>query len=135
MKNRAKIIHWLPRILCILSILFVSVFALDAFDQNESFMVQLGDFAMHLIPSILLSIILWLAWNKPLIGGILFGLVGLIFTPWVYHNNYEMNHSVSMSLGVIFLITIPFVFIGVLFIIDHLVSRKNKKNKVSDPQI
>lgn len=134
MSLQAKILHWAPRILCILAILFISMFALDAFNHDETIMVQIGDFVMHLIPSILLSVILWLAWKKPLIGGILFTFVGVIFTPWVYNHNYSMNHSVSMSLGVIFLITIPFVFIGLLFIIDHFITKKRKAGVISEPE-
>ncbi|MBT8327059.1 MAG: hypothetical protein KJP21_05005, partial [Bacteroidia bacterium] len=77
MKARLKIIHWTPRIICILAILFVSMFALDAFGHGKTIWQQLGDFLIHLIPSFALTILLIVAWKRELIGGILFTLIGI----------------------------------------------------------
>ena len=124
MKNSAKIFYWTPRIICIIAILFISLFALDAFSPELSFWQQIGGFLMHLIPSFILLAILILAWKKEFIGGILFTIIGIVLTPVVYALNYRMNHSVVMSLGIILTITIPFVLVGILFIISHF--RKNR---------
>ncbi len=101
MSKIIKIVHWLPRIFCILAILFISLFALDSFDPKLTFWQQIQGFFMHLIPSFILIIILIYAWKKELIGGILFTIIGLALSPFVYKMNYNMNHSVSMSLGII----------------------------------
>ena len=77
MKNSAKIFYWMPRIICIIAILFISLFALDAFSPELSFWQQIGGFLMHLIPSFILLAILVLAWKKEFIGGILFMIIGL----------------------------------------------------------
>ena len=59
MKTFIKILHWLPRIICILAILVVSMFALDSFAPELTFWQQIGGFLMHLIPSfVLLSILI-----------------------------------------------------------------------------
>ena len=54
MKKPLKVFHWLPRIICILAILFVSLFAADAFSPELTIWQQLGAFIMHLIPSFIL---------------------------------------------------------------------------------
>jgi len=36
MKTTTKILYWSPRILCILAILFISIFALDAFEPGHT---------------------------------------------------------------------------------------------------
>jgi hypothetical protein len=116
METSVKVFHWLPRILCIAAILFISMFALDAFVPGLTFWQQLAAFAIHLIPSFVLFLLLIVAWKWERLGGILFLLTGLGFTPFVFNHNYQMNHSIAMSLGIIALITFPFVLVGGLFI-------------------
>ncbi|MBT8259738.1 MAG: hypothetical protein KJN82_00360, partial [Bacteroidia bacterium] len=78
MSQALKIVHWTPRILCILAILFLSLFALDAFGHEKSFWKQLLDFVIHLIPSFILLIILIISWKWELIGGIVFTVIGIV---------------------------------------------------------
>ena len=125
MKKSIKIFHWLPRIICILAILFISLFAVDAFKPGLTIWQQLGAFVIHLIPSFVLLAFLIIAWKWEYIGGILFIIIGVAASPWVFTHNYEMNHSVWLSLGIIMVITIPFVIVGVLFIISHFLKKKN----------
>jgi cell division protein FtsW (lipid II flippase) len=133
MKNRIELFYWLPRILCIAAILFISVFAADAFQAGQPFLQQLFDFAMHLIPSVLLVLVLILAWKHELIGGILFTLIGIVCTYPIYRNNFHNNHSVWTSLSIVLLITVPFIVIGILFILsDFLKRRKSKIHEVPD---
>lgn len=124
-KAQLKLIHWLPRIICILTILFISIFALDAFNPEKTMWQQIGDFLMHLIPSFVLTILLIIAWKWELIGGILFTLIGLGFSPFIFTHNYSMNQSVWMSLMIILVITIPFVIVGILFIVSHKMKKKD----------
>ena len=124
MDTSIKILHWTPRIICILAILFISLFALDSFDSNKTILQQIGDFLMHLIPSFGLIIILIVAWKWEFIGGIIFILIGLGFSPFIFKHNYNMNHSVDLSLQTVFIITMPFVVVGILFIVSHFKKRK-----------
>ncbi len=121
-----KNFHWFPRILCMMAIAFISLFALDSFDPELTAGQQITGFLIHLIPSFILVIFLVVAWKWELIGGICFAVIGLGFTPLIYNMNYHMNHSVWMSLGVIALITLPFVFVGGLFILSHYLKVRNK---------
>jgi len=79
---------------------------------------------MHLIPSFILLALLVVAWKWELIGGIIFTIIGLVLSPLVFQHNYNMNHSVSMSLGIIAMITFPFVIVGILFLISYSKKRK-----------
>lgn len=125
MKKSIKIIHWFPRILCFIAILFISLFAADAFSSERTIWQQLGDFFIHLIPSFILLLLLIIAWKWELIGGIIFMIIGIGFSPIVFTHNYKMNHSVGTSLGIILTITIPFVIVGILFILSHFLKKKN----------
>jgi len=119
MTTNQKITLWLPRVLSIGAILFVSIFALDAFDPGKTFIRQLLDFFMNLIPTYVLLILLWLAWKRPFAGGILFVTVGIVTSPLVYNLNYNRTHSVMTSLSIILMITIPFIVVGILFLMSY----------------
>ena len=121
-----KIFHWLPRIFCIVAILFISMFALDAFDSRLPITKQITDFLMHLIPTYILILILFIAWKWEMIGGIIFILIGAGFMPFIFSINYNRNHfSVAQSLGIIAMINLPFILVGALFIYSHFLKRKN----------
>lgn len=126
MEKSVKIWYWLPRVLCLLAIAFVSLFALDAFSDELSFWQQIVAFLIHLIPTFILIILLILAWKKEWIGGILFMIIGIGLSPWLFSHNYQMNHSVIMSLGIIMAITLPFAIVGALFLVSHFKRKKLK---------
>lgn len=127
MKIGHKIIYLLPRVLGIIAILFISMFALDAFNPELTIWQQIQDFIMHLVPSFVLTLILVVAWKWEFIGGIIFLAIGVIFTPLIFMHNFNMNGSVWMSLGVIAIITFPFILVGVLFILGHRIRLKQSK--------
>lgn len=132
MKSSPKVIHWSPRIICILAILFISMFALDAFDPGLTFGQQLLGFTIHLIPSFVLVVFLVLAWKKEYLGGILFILIGLGFGPFIFFHNYNMNHSVWMSLFVVLCINLPFVLVGILFIVSHKMKQRSSSDSANE---
>ena len=124
MKTSVRLTHWAPRILCILAILFVSLFAADSFATGLTIWQQLGAFFIHLIPSFVLLFFLIIAWKWELIGGIIFTVIGLGLSPFVFLHNYRMNHSVGMSLIIILTITFPFVVVGILFLTSHYMKKR-----------
>ena len=124
MKKSIKIFYWLPRIICILAILFVSLFAADAFAPGLTIWQQISAFIMHLIPSFVLLAFLIVAWKWEYVGGIIFIIIGLGLSPLVFIHNYKMNHSIWMSLWIILLITIPFVIVGILFVVSHFLKKR-----------
>lgn len=120
------LIHWAPRILTMLSILLISLFALDSFEPGVPLLKQISAFLMHMIPSAVLASILVIAWRHRLTGGIIFIIIGLVLSPFLYSMNFRNNHSVWMSIGVVAIITLPFVVAGVMFIIDYYYRRKDQ---------
>ena len=125
METSIRFVHWLPRIICILAILFISLFAADSFDPGLTIWQQLGAFFIHLIPSFILLSLLIVAWKWEFIGGIIFTVIGLGLSPFIFIHNYSMNHSVSLSLIIILMITFPFVVVGILFIISHFMKKRH----------
>lgn len=71
-KTQKQTLFWTPRITSILFILFISLFALDIFDMQLSFWDTLVGLFMHLIPSILLTIAIVIAWKWEWVGAALF---------------------------------------------------------------
>jgi hypothetical protein len=131
MKTSVRLFHWLPRLLCILAILFISLFAADAFAPELTIWQQLGAFFIHLIPSFILVVLLIVAWKWELIGGIIFTVIGLGLSPFVFMINYKRNYSIWMSISDILMITIPFVVVGILFIKSHNLKKKNPPGMVN----
>ena len=112
-----RTIRLVARILALVAIGFISLFALDAFGHGEPFWNQILSFIMHLIPSFVLLIIFLIALKRELIGGILFVAVALVNAPWIYKHNFAMNESVGMSIGIVCMLLLPFLITGLLFII------------------
>ena len=55
MKASIKIIEWSARVLCILVILFISMFALDAFNPEKTTWQQITDFLYRSRPFVCIS--------------------------------------------------------------------------------
>ncbi len=125
MNTFLKIFQWLPRIICILAILFVSIFAADAFEAGNTAKQQLAQFFIHLIPSFLLLVFLLLAWRRELIGGIIFIAIGIVMTPVIFSHNYTINHfSVAQCIRILLMITFPFIVTGILFIVSYFMKQR-----------
>ena len=126
MKISTKVIYWTARILCILAILFVSLFALDSFSSERTFWQNTFAFLMHLIPSFVLLAALIIAWKWEKTGGIILTFIGLAFGIFIFVFNYTRNHFPVKTciLGALAL-AFPFVLAGVLFMLSH--NRKKKE--------
>lgn len=131
MNATQKSLYWAPRVLCILAILFVSMFAADAFEAGIPFWKQLLGFLIHLIPSFILTAMLVVSWKWELVGGIIFSALGVLFTPFIFTHNFQMNHSVWMSIGIVLMITFPFILVGALFISSHFITKREIRQKPS----
>lgn len=125
MGNKWGFLYWAPRVLCILAILFVSMFALDSFSPEYTIWQQIEAFLIHLIPSYILVALLVVAWKWEQVGGIIFTVAGIAFGVLIFSLNHRRNQfSTAQSLMNTFLIAFPFVVVGVLFILH---ARKHKQ--------
>jgi hypothetical protein len=126
MKNLESWFHWVPRLLCMAAILFVSMFALDAFAPGLTIWEQIRDFLIHLIPSYVLMMALWFAWIKEKWGGILYIAIGAITSVPVFLLNYHRTNSIWVGLFIVLIINIPFIMVGALFIISDYLKNKQQ---------
>ena len=124
MKTSTKVLIWTARILFILVILLISLFALDSFSPERSFWQNTAAFLVHLIPSIILLAVLIIAWKWEKIGGIIVVFVGLAAGIFLFIFNYKRNHSVATSIYVTLTIAMPLVLAGILFITSHYRKKK-----------
>lgn len=100
---------FLPKLLTILYITFISLFALDVFSAGFNWPGTAIALFMHLIPTFILIACLTVAWKRGVVGGSLFLAVGILFTLWF--RTYQRP-------DVFLLISFPLLLIGALFIIS-----------------
>ena len=113
-KMKNKIIFWIPRILAILFILFLSLFALDVFEEYSG-LVMLLAFLLHMIPSFLLIIMLVVAWKWEIVGGWILLAFGIGFTMF----NHLYRDPISFLV-----VSIPIFAVGILFLLSHKYNKK-----------
>jgi hypothetical protein len=53
-----RVLFWLPRLLCVLFVMFLSMFALDVFSESHGFREALFAFIIHLVPTYIVIIAL-----------------------------------------------------------------------------
>ena len=90
----------------ILFIGFISLFALDSFSGDSTYLREVGAFFIHLIPSVVLAILLIVAWRHEWVGAIVFFFlaIGYIVMAWD-----------KFPVSVYFIISGPLFVVGVLF--------------------
>lgn len=114
----------MPRILAIAFILFLAVFSLDVFGNGYGFWETAVGLLVHNIPSIILLVVLLIAWKYELVGAIAFILAGLVYIgSLAMRPNFEWYRMISWSL----MIAGPAFIVGILFWIGWIQRRKGKK--------
>lgn len=106
MKN---ILYWLPRLIALLYILFIGLFASDVFSVESSvpLLYILVAFFIHLIPSFVLLILLLIAWRYEKTGGILF-IVAASLMVIIFDNTFPTNiilFGPPLAIGILFLMS------------------------------
>ena len=74
-----QLLFWSPRVLTILFALFLSLFALDVFEEGYGFWETVLALFMHLIPTWIVLAVLALSWRWEWIGTVLFVALALIY--------------------------------------------------------
>jgi hypothetical protein len=108
MKASAKnLLFWTPRILCLLFAAFLSLFALDVFKESGGFWDITVALLVHLVPSIVLLLLLALAWRWEFAGALLFAALGacyLVFSWGRFHwSTYAVISGPLFLIGALFL--------------------------------
>jgi hypothetical protein len=110
-----KIIYWMPRVLSILFILFLTMFSLDVFDGDYGFFGTILGLLIHNIPSFVLLGILIISWKYEIVGGVAYILAGMAFI--VLRLAPENADPWYMILLTSLIISGPAILIGILFLI------------------
>jgi len=113
-----KTIYWLPRILSLGFIIFLSLFSLDVFSTSNGWGAVLP-FLIHLIPSLILLAITLVAWKYDLVGAVVF-LGFAVFYILMAGFNRPWSWYLSIS-G-------PAAVVGFLFLLSWL-KKKNTRLK------
>lgn len=123
----SKILYWTPRVLSILFICFLTMFSFDVIEPGRSVREIALAFLMHNIPSIVLIILLVIAWRKEIVGAVSYFGAGLMYVGFVIYN--VINSRLPWYIGITWSITIagPAFIIGILFLINW---RKRKDDMV-----
>jgi len=104
--NIKRILFWSPRVLCILFALFLSLFALDVFNEGYGFGETIIALLIHLIPTYIIVISLAIAWRWEWAGAILFITLAVF--------NLVLSKSAS------WVISGPLFLLGVLFLLNWI---------------
>ena len=104
-------LFWAPRVLCILFAIFVSLFALDVFEEGHGLWETMLALLMHLIPTFVILIVLAISWRWEWVGGILFIALGVLYLALA---GGRLHWSAYL------LISGPLFLVGVLFLINWL---------------
>lgn len=111
-----RVLLWTPRILSIIYVVFLSVFALDVFEEDLSFWLTGEALVIHLIPSLALVAVLILAWRWEWIGAVFYAMWGLWYVVWVA--SVSRPWSPAMRLNFALVIAGPAFVAAALFLVD-----------------
>lgn len=106
-----NILKWLPRMLMIVYILFISLFALDSFDGDSSLGEKLLGFLIHLIPTFILIILYFLGLKYEKIVGAIAIILGLVYI-FTALGRFDFLTYVLIS-GPLFLVGILYIIYGI----------------------
>jgi hypothetical protein len=107
------VLYWIPRGLVILEAIFISLFAFDVFGEGYDFLTLLQALAIHLLPTAIILIILAIAWQWEMAGGILFIALGVYY---IFSKGLSLHWSASL------VIAGPVILAGLLFLVDWKVT-------------
>ncbi len=112
MKKPVKgVVFWMPRILCVLFAVFISLFALDVFGEGYDFWETIVALLMHLIPTGIILIALVIAWRWEWVGALLFLALGVWYVIMAWGEFEWVTYLVIVG---------PLLLVGALFLVNWL---------------
>jgi hypothetical protein len=92
-----RVLFWMPRVLSMAFIVFLSLFSLDVFNGRLDFWQTVLALIIHLIPAFVLIAGLILAWKWEWIGAALYAAAGLLYIAWVVTLSRPISPLVRLS--------------------------------------
>jgi hypothetical protein len=113
-----KALFWTPRALSIAFLAFLSLFAMDVFDEHLGVWQTAAALMMHQLPVLVLVVVLVWAWRREWLGAVLYAAAGLLYVAWVV----SMSRPVPDETRLIWILTIagPAFVIAGLFLANWL---------------
>ena len=102
-----QVLFWSPRVLCIAFAIFISLFALDVFNEGFGVARTILALAIHLIPTAIILVVLAVSWRWEWVGGVLFVALGVLYL-------IAARHHPSW----IVVISGPLFLVGALFLLN-----------------
>ena len=106
-KKLKKTMFWSPRIAAILFALFISLFALDVFQEDMKVDETIIGLLIHLIPTFVMAIAIILAWRWEWVGAVVFAGWAVLYVstardfPW---SVYAIIAGIPFVIGILFLL-------------------------------
>jgi len=111
--SAARLLFWSPRILAVALAIFLSLFALEAFNQFHGFWRIALAFSMGLVPALIVLAVLAAAWKWEWIGAVAFALLAAIYCANALHRHFL---SWPIFLG----IPLPLLVVAGLFLVNWM---------------
>lgn len=111
-----RILFWAPRALAVAYIVFISLFALDVFNEKLSWARLVLALGIHLLPSLVLVAVLALAWRWEWIGAGFYGLAAVWYAVTVERLRMPQAMKLTWILG----IAAPAFLVAVLFLMNWI---------------
>jgi hypothetical protein len=111
----STILEWSPRVLLVAFALFISVFALDVFDTHLGLWRTAVALFMHLLPTLLLLLVVALAWRRSWLGGL--ACLGLAVV-------YAATTGRRFPWSVVALISGPLLLTALLYLASWVAQRR-----------
>ncbi len=105
-----RVLFWAPRILGILFAVFISLFALDVFEEGYGFWGTILALLIHLIPTAILVAVLVISWRWEWVGGVLFPALGALY----------LIMAKGFPWSVYLIVSGPLFLMGILFLVNWL---------------
>lgn len=104
-----KVLVWAPRLLLIGFALFLVIFSFDVFEQGKSAMETAIAFVIHNIPSMVLGLLVFVAWRREWVGALVCPLLAVAYIVWGWER---------FPVSVYFVMAGPLVLIAALYAVN-----------------
>jgi predicted NBD/HSP70 family sugar kinase len=91
-----RALFWTPRALSIAFIAFLSLFAMDVFDEHLGIWQTALALMVHLLPEFVLVVGLVLAWRREWLGAALNAAAGLLYVTWVVFTSRPVPQATKL---------------------------------------
>ncbi|MBP2639005.1 MAG: hypothetical protein H6Q72_4912 [Firmicutes bacterium] len=119
-KKISGYIVWPPRILSLLFIITIALMSMDVIRPELSPLQILAGLLMHNIPTIVMIVVLSIAWKHEIVGGLAFLLAGLLYIFMTARAKIDWSVALSWNLT----IAAPALLIGILYLISWYKKRQ-----------